>query len=188
MPVKSRIDTVPLRVIPRGEDGVERPAQVLHLPPAEVPAALLMMQLPKPGILFDPPRDQVTTDFWTYSFDDLSKLKKTYPKSMVMMGFINLNAYARFFSKIAYSYACAVMGVDGFEPLILERIIGEEEPNDFLFVGGPEGQSQLPGDVEGDHAIALRHENGFLLADVVIFAPLGAPVHTVVIGKLKAST
>lgn len=147
-------------------------------------AALCLMQMPPPSLVFGKPRTENRVIMWTRFFDDPADVSKPIPDgSSVKLGDIFLNPYARFFAKIAHAYACARLGVNGFNPLLREFILKDDPtPHGFEFVGGL-GRPEQPS--RSLHSLELARQHNFIVVLVRIFANLAAPTHAVVVGTFK---
>lgn len=86
---------------------------------------------------------------------------------------------ARFVAKIAHAYAVAQLGIAGFQPLLLDTILGRDD-NIALLVGS--GEAPTPHGV-GYHQLGLFEERGLLVAAVKLFAGLAdMPTYIAVVG------
>lgn len=95
-------------------------------------------------------------------------------------------AYVRMIAKIGHSLAVSRYGLSHFIPFLRHIILHETGPEAFEFIGGrPEG----PHDTDELHGLTLRTlqvgTRILLVAEIRLFATLGAPIHLAVVGELR---
>lgn len=97
--------------------------------------------------------------------------------------------FARFIAKVAYGYAVAELGIDCFEPLANDIILGRSD-NFFRFVGSEPREpppSGWPSDGKHHFSIVVRFVRvnvGLVIVDVKLFAAAGTPVYHAVVGEI----
>jgi len=104
---------------------------------------------------------------------------------------IPINEFGRVIAKIAHSYAISLLGVDAFDPMLLDFILGKKE-NVFDFVGGPDEVTEFQRDEARLHhldLVALSNPDRtdlphLLIANINLFSCFRAPVYQVVVGTL----
>jgi hypothetical protein len=101
------------------------------------------------------------------------------------IGPVKVLAFARMLAKIAHSFAVARMGINKFNPLLLDLILGRTEVVTHL-VGGD--LDPPPAVTDYGHSLDLRPEcrvggRTFVVATVRLFAQFGAPQYYVVVGE-----
>ncbi len=99
------------------------------------------------------------------------------------------NDFARLLAKIAYSYAVTELGMDAFEPLCLDVIMGRASNCAYL-VGGSMDLQPLP-DSTGDHHIGVGlidqpDRPKLVIVPVRLFQQMGSPHHHVIVGRLAS--
>lgn len=101
---------------------------------------------------------------------------------------LNVKAYFRMVAKIAHSYAVAMIGLDAFEPFLLDIIKGKADEEVCLYIGGPTEHSgeRMKGAL---HAIRFQVEHFFdgrryFAVELKLFAFLGGPSIYVIVGEL----
>ena len=94
--------------------------------------------------------------------------------------------YARLLAKIAFAYAVAEYGLDGFTPTIQSVILGHSD-DCFAVVGGTlDVRAAIPG---GDHItnLLLRFRSptrAFLVVELRLFSQMTTPEYHVVVGEV----
>lgn len=117
------------------------------------------------------------------SKDTLSRFRRIGAKSTYQIW--ALSEFCQLLEKIAHGYACAELGLNNFEPLLPEVILGIS-PYSFHFVGGG-----LAADLGAENALhrikltTLQALDGseFLGAYIQLFADKDAPTYHVIVGK-----
>ncbi len=112
---------------------------------------------------------------------------KQYAKSdqAISIGRVYPADFARMLAKIAHTYAIAEYGMDSFEPMLREMILGRDDRLPFL-VGGdetlptPESEPYLHNIYRQDCAISGVH---YIMVAIRLFAFIGMPRYLVVVGK-----
>jgi len=95
--------------------------------------------------------------------------------------------FARMLAKIAHAFAAADVGLDGFEPLLIDFILDKSnvEPNFFI------GSIDLSPELDILHRTSLETaqivDKQYLVANIRLFAKIGAPQYRVVVGKMRPS-
>ena len=96
--------------------------------------------------------------------------------------------FARFVAKVAYGFAVANLGIDCFEPLANDIILGRSD--DYFQFAGSEPREPPPSGWPdgGQHhfSIVVRfvRDNVGLVVDVKFFANAGTPVYHAVVGEI----
>ncbi|MFO1184388.1 MAG: hypothetical protein U1E56_06345 [Bauldia sp.] len=97
--------------------------------------------------------------------------------------------FCRFLAKIGHAYATAELGIDGFDPFLLDLIHGRGLERGPELVGS---EIEIPAREEGVlHRLGLSTRNDFLVAHIRLFAGSGptvsegTPVYLAVVGRLK---
>ena len=112
---------------------------------------------------------------------------KKYAKSdqAIAIGRVFPGDFARMLAKIAHTYAIAEFGMESFEPMLKEIILGRDDRLPFL-VGGdetvptPDTEPCLHNIYRQDCAISGVH---YILVAIRLFAFIGMPRYLVVVGK-----
>jgi hypothetical protein len=94
---------------------------------------------------------------------------------------------ARFIAKIAHSQACAVIGLNNFEPLLIDLILGNSD-SFAPFVGsekGDEFKSTHTHEIDFDLFESDIDLKKYIVGTVRLFANLGAPIYFAVVGEIK---
>jgi len=175
----------PRQVIFKRPDGSSEIKEMHH---NDLPKYCIGFKWPAPGILRDQPSS-------TYEYD--GELTIGYPQGEVEkfipdqhgihLGRIRMLDFARMLAKIAHSYAFAKCGIDTFQPMLLDLILGRTENAPYL-VGGdasgsPPDQPEILHDI---YPVGCRVEPSgaeYLLVAIRLFAFIGMPRYHVVVGK-----
>ena len=97
--------------------------------------------------------------------------------------------FARFIAKVAYGFAVANLGIDCFEPLANDTILGRSDDY-FRFVGSEPREPPPSGWPDGgQHHFSIvirfvRDNVGLVVVDVKFFADAGTPVYHAVVGEI----
>jgi len=95
-------------------------------------------------------------------------------------------AYVRMIAKIGHALAASRYGLNHFIPFLRHIILHQTGPEAFEFIGG---RPEQPHDTEELHGLMLRTlrvgTRILLVAEIRLFATLGAPIHLAVVGELR---
>jgi hypothetical protein len=159
----------------------------VKLPLADYPTLLFFPRLGPPGLLVGRPRDRVDMRaMWMYSLNLNPQSLAKYGIQSMASAVMDTPRFSQMLAKIAHSYAAAVIGLDGFVPLLLDHIL---HPDGFPwhFVGGIENDEPPSGFLhEIGHEERELDGKIFLVVRVRLFANLGAPSYFIVTGELKS--
>lgn len=112
-----------------------------------------------------------------YNSQELQKWKG----KRVYVGAVNLHIFCRFIEKIAHAFACAEIGLDNFQPLLQEAILGAHV-NPSVFVGSY--SHNLPAEEDILHRQQMVEINScgvkYQGVRLRLFANFGAPEYVVV--------
>ena len=102
------------------------------------------------------------------------------------LGTINILEFSRMLAKIAHSYAIAELGIDAFQPLLLDLILGKTNTSAYL-VGGDVSAPPSPEAEPVLHHVYLQNcmRDGveYILVAIQLFSFMGMPRYHVVVGK-----
>ena len=108
----------------------------------------------------------------------------------VKTGSVNRLHYLRSLAKTAHAFAAAQLGIDAFEPYLLDLILCRSD-DVAEFVGDDPFPSPINGDIDS-HTVQIflgeaigGDEQGILCARFSLYPMLGSPPHLVVVGKAK---
>jgi hypothetical protein len=100
-------------------------------------------------------------------------------------GAIDTFALCRTLAKIGHCVASVYPGVDAFEPFLPKYILGDDDAMRFKFVGGLVGEKPVP--TRFLHSVEVEapppEQPDLIVIRIQLFAPLGAPVYRVVVGR-----
>jgi hypothetical protein len=134
-------------------------------------------------------RPQDVAGFWWHLFGTPDAALKIGAQSVASPGFDTV-VFAQLIAKIAHAYAVAVVGQANFVPMLRPFILREFEraeqyPACFRLIGGV---PSLHAPSDALHVLGLGYTETrgrtFLVAMVRLFANLGAPTYTAVVGEL----
>jgi len=188
-----RPDQLPLRIMIEGRE--ER----RMVPVKDYPGAPLMaMELGPPGIIVGLEPSAVFASIKPIIFaptfpDTEDRLKQVRAEAgpgqgMAIEGQFNMPAFSRLLAKIAHAYAVAEYGLDGFQPFLVELILGRDDKLAY-YIGGT--NDALPDPVvDGKRFMHLQElgiytmdERHLLCARLRLFSTVGFPVYWIVIGN-----
>lgn len=96
-------------------------------------------------------------------------------------------AFVRMIAKIGHALAVSRYGLHHFIPFLRHIILHEAGPEAFEFIGG---RAETPHDSEELHGLTLRTlrvgNRVLLVAEIRLFATLGAPIHLAVVGEVRS--
>jgi hypothetical protein len=173
------------KVVFKRPDGTVDIKQMSH---ADLPHYCIGFDWAAPGVLRDQPPESRDFDGKVVVRYPPGELEKFVPdKHGLRLGSIRMFDFARMLAKIAHSYAFAKCGIDMFQPMLLDFILGRIENASYL-VGGDGGGSppKQPEVMHDIYPVACRKEPPgieYLLVAIRLFAFLGMPRYHVVVGK-----
>lgn len=153
-----------------------------ELPLDEHPYAIMLPDMPQPGIL------NGRQDSGSFQLSGISfRLLRAPPTASdpsqqnVIMQPLHTGAFPRMLAKIAHGLAVAEFGEDTFVPALPEYILGRREDYSFIMGSVSIGKSK-----KKDHvACSLHFEGGYFTAHIQLFAQFGFRPYQVVVGKPK---
>jgi hypothetical protein len=102
---------------------------------------------------------------------------------------VNRLHYLRWLAKTAHAYVAAELGVDSFEPLLIDLILARSD-NVEQFVGDMRGIASLEGPTGHSFKITLGETpedlgdaGGLLVVFMQFWGDLGSPPHLIVVGR-----
>jgi hypothetical protein len=165
------------------------PGKRVSLPLEEHPTDLILPALNPPNILTGAGALQSNErELWAMFFQQEKVYQRQQQKAPFATAALDTFALFRLLAKIGHSVAVAERGLDGFNPLLVNFILGNEIEKRFYYVGGPR-RFKPAYSREGLHDLTLLAlpvaEAVFLIARVRLFAQFGAPIYYVVVGTLE---
>lgn len=165
-------------------DGAQ--TKTIELRVRDHPGILLLPQLPQPWALSGlEPFRPATFDMKFWHFPDragLDALQKRLGGKKVNLGLLRHDYLWRQLAKIAHAYACAELGLDGFQPLLPAMILGKDDNFTWLVGGTYDNQPKA----EALHVVTLEDwvvdDLTYIVTNLQLFASLGAPLYRVVTG------
>jgi hypothetical protein len=95
------------------------------------------------------------------------------------------HAFCRMLAKIAHAHAVAELGMDAFEPLLPDLILGKSEDASHFVGSGDMGMApQVPHQLEVGQGLGRED---LKVVQVQLFAYLNTPVYLIVVGRVKSS-
>ena len=95
-------------------------------------------------------------------------------------------------AKIGYSYAVAILGVDGFKPIIVEAILNASCNVSYLVGMNPKYEQMMPGVGHFlQAAIRVPSQLGsepLVVVEVRLCCSAGTPTYHAVVGKLESAS
>jgi hypothetical protein len=175
----------PQAVIFKRPDGTVDSKQMSH---ADLPHYCIGFDWAPPGLLRDQPSDSRDFDGKMVVRYPQGELENFIPDQHGFhLGRIRMLDFARMLAKIAHSYAFAKCGIDAFEPMLLDFILGRAENASYLVGGDGSGPPQRQPTIMHDiYPVGCRVEPSgaeYLLVAIRLFAFLDMPRYHVVVGK-----
>jgi hypothetical protein len=180
--------------------GIIRDIGSCTLPLDCAPIAVCLWSSPQPQ--YGLPPDQLANNIgapWSYCEKDALKLlcrkvasEYGAPNVGVKLGEVNREHYLRFLAKVAHSYAATELGLDGFDPFLLDIIL--KRSNDLnLYIG--DDLMESPSDDNPVHIfqISLGRPKvgplvGLLVVRIQLYPMLKSPSHLIVVGRITPTT
>jgi hypothetical protein len=106
---------------------------------------------------------------------------------------IPIHEFGRVIAKIAHAYAASLLGIESFNPLLLDFILGKKE-NVFDFVGGPDEITDFKREKKFLHQVDILTLSNpdrtdllpLVIVNICLFSCLDAPIYQAVVGSLTA--
>lgn len=165
------------------------------IPIAQAPVMFNLWQSPPPRLLRDAGSkcDESGAPWCHYDEEAIKAICRTVAneegiKNVAMrLGVVNRIDYLRSIAKTAHAYAVAELGLDAFEPILLDLILcRSDDVGDFV------GDALLDSPVETDPAHTLQvligeltegPAQGYLVARLQLYPMFHSPQHVVVLGR-----
>jgi hypothetical protein len=156
------------------------------LPIKEAPPILFLTKLSPPGLLVGRPADvQDFRGVWVKWFSpQLLPLQRLQSFATHVLDTFK---FSQFLAKMAHGFAVDQLGQDGFTPLLRGIICAPVNSPNYEFVGG-KSHDALPSPNLHELELEIVRANAldYLVANIRLFANLGAPAYAVVVGYPKA--
>lgn len=173
--------------------------EVARLPVTECPAIpVLSPILPVPGILVNRPQSEhVAYNEMQYTlptpFDQEARLRKLKEKGVKIAGvqsYFGLNAFMRLFAKIGHGVAVARYGINAFNPILPDYILGRNaclshvvgcssSPTDMILPENPDLKNRVHAFQIGIFSVGDTH---YVLIRIQLFRPSEFPIYEVIAG------
>ena len=160
---------------------------------SEIPLMCAVPQLPPPRVVQGlPPTSKLDYAVVAIYTDAVRKKFIATHGEGVVINPIDIFIFLRFLAKVAHSYAVALRGMGGFQPLLSDIILGKPEvlcSELFQLIGGG---MNLPSKLLSDpqslplHHLEIHHCEAsgtkFLIVSIQLFCFLNTPTYDVVVG------
>jgi hypothetical protein len=181
----------PLVGVGRRIDGgqLQDSGERVEVPIHEMPIAYIAMRFfGAPRILTGrAPTGDIDGELWWCMWPEQTALQKVARGTEGLhIGSLRPITFARFIAKVAHGYAVADVGLNTFDPLLLDLIAGRTEEISFL-IGGDE-DIPLPRNeqfVLQSGWVSLDNVT-YLVVQLQLYANLGTPKYLVVVGRKKS--
>lgn len=164
------------------------------IPIDEYPPVLSLLAFSEPPLLLHD-RQQRCTDgtrggFWTANLDldRMDAFIRKYRCERFATPPTNVTQWCRFLAKLSHATMVATLGIECCTPLLREFIVSGNE-NPFRFVGGygkPTDKPDYLHEISFEWRGGVEQRRKLLIANVRLFAELGAPCFLVVVGDLPS--
>jgi hypothetical protein len=162
----------------------------IMLPLGDHPTVILMIGFNAPRMFSRDPKRPDISSIWNHFLGEVAGAQKAGATSVFTPSFDTVR-FAQMIAKIAHGYAVYRFGVAGFRPLLQEFIRrkfarDEQYLECFDLVGGaPRLYAPHPSDLHTlGHDFGSIGEKRYLLVHVRLFANLGAPIYSAVVGEV----
>ncbi|RWA68003.1 hypothetical protein [Mesorhizobium sp.] len=195
---KDRATDVPMHFVEVNEQG--KPMRDLgrrRIALAEAPLMICLWSSPLPELLDPKGAGSVPLGQpWTYVDQQAMAVmvkqvaEETGAKHVAAkIGEVNRRHYLRSLAKTAHAYAAAEMGLDAFDPMLVDLILCRRDDVE-TFVGDLPHESPFDADDSHTFQIAIGEPldgpgAGYLVARIVLYPTLGSPAHVVILGRVR---
>jgi hypothetical protein len=163
----------------------------VNIPAEDVPATAFLYKFGRANILRGLPPFDPTFEWMLVPYCDNDTMRiaiERYGWDAQLQLKTKPHEFARLLAKIAHSYAVAELGIDAFDPLCLDVIMGRTSNCGYL-VGGSMDIQPLP-DSTSDHYIGVGlidepQKPKLVLVPLRLFQQMGSPHHHVVVGRVS---
>lgn len=157
-----------------------RPAKLVNIPPEQYPDVFMLTMFRPAGILSGADRQELSEiRFGISQFDGRnSDLDVTTNETKSPW------ALALTIAKIAYTFAVAELGIEGFNGESIRDLLKDRRSDAFNFVGSLPIESKEHFTQRHLHKLYLRERNGWQTVIVHLFASFGHQPYEVVVGKM----
>ncbi|MGC1562945.1 MAG: hypothetical protein WA820_24265, partial [Bradyrhizobium sp.] len=158
----------------------KQPNLKVMIPLADYPTSLVLLSpIPPPGILSGNECDTGIYNMWIYFFSDKCQLLiSKYGLHEWATNSVDLHCFARMLAKIAHGYTVGELGINGFDHILPELILGKCDDKWTAFVGGAR-QPELPRssfhEISGSFETVDQTE--YIVIRIRLFSNLGAPTY-----------
>lgn len=156
----------------------------VDVPVADYPLVIMLPQLPPARFLRGlPDAETIEGNWWVWHQKDkldAVAIKAGFEEATVSPGECSPTKWSQMLAKIGHSAAIAHFGLGPFQPMAIDLALGRVDSINYL-VGCWE---EPPPDTTELHTVGFRfhNTNGTIVADIRLFANLGAPSYHVVVG------
>ncbi len=160
-----------------------------ELPTEAYPAIMIMPVLHSPPALLYPMEQRLDLKITAWGDVTNSEVIKQYPEGTRVGGSpFHPGKWLRMLAKVAHSYAVLKKGIDGFKPMLRDIIRGHDDDHGRL-IGildhkTPQERDTLHGVYLWIAHVSCAVEKRYLVAEVHLFANLGAPHYHIVVWEL----
>ena len=152
----------------------------------DLPAVLFLTGFYEAGLFSGQPiGTQYKIRHWVKHFGEGAAALK--PDQGLTVAEIVPGDYGRLLAKICLGYAVAILGIDGFKPLVRDFILGKNNDEFGHWIGGSGNTDEPPSSAL--HEIGLRPithkatQVEYVVAEIRLFAMFGAPRNYVIVGR-----
>lgn len=164
------------------------------VPLGEAPLAISLWSSPMPRLLDPTASDGSLGQPWSwYDKHAVAEIARQVAKETraqhvaAKIGEVNRIHYLRSLAKTAHAYAAATIGLEAFEPLLPDLILGRRDDVE-TFVGDVPHENPFEPDDLQTLQIAIGEAThgpaaGYLIAHIVLYPSLNSPAHAVILGR-----
>ncbi len=159
----------------------------LSLPPDEHPAPLVLPVFPPP-LGEDASESGIAPSYRSLRVATrkgrLENIARTSEAMNWTFPCVEPPLFARFLAKVAYCFAVGSYGIDGFSKHFVREHVRAELPGLAAWVGCAEEEASFT--PHGGHQLSTVVERGIVRVAMRLFAIRGAPVYTVLVGRVDS--
>ncbi|MCW5680486.1 MAG: hypothetical protein KF794_04450 [Xanthobacteraceae bacterium] len=166
--------------------------QTKNIPVGDIPLVMSIVKMPPPGIISGRPPSEIPTLQIRVgsSPSEIAKFQNDYQATPRFEMQHNQLEFNQTLAKIGHCAVAAVVGLDGYEPLLIPFIKGERTyENSYYYIGGISSDDEVLKDNQLIGVTTVEHNNEkFVVSRVTIFGKGLQPTYLVIVGRVTDRT
>lgn len=178
-----------LATIGRGTS--EQSIKEVTLSASEYPTELFLYKFKTANVLLGIPPSVNTLEWEPIgigSHDEMTAFEKKHGGEFTVRTKMVPIAFGRMLAKIGHSFAVAYLGLDSFQPMTLDVILGRTDNISHVVGGSWEIEPPVP---DAGHLVSLEYriepyiKRSLILVNIRLFASISTPSYHVVVGRIQ---